>query len=85
MERVQRAATKMVPSIRDLSYEDRLERIHLPTLEKRRGRGDLIAIYKAYEGLEEVDQSDLMVWDTRDTRGHRKRLKRSACRRDVKK
>ncbi len=55
---------KMVPSIRDLSYEERLERIHIPTLEKKRKRGDLIAICKAHEGGEEMDQRDLMVWDT---------------------
>ncbi|XP_063860687.1 uncharacterized protein LOC135101043 [Scylla paramamosain] len=75
----------MVASIRDLSYEERLERIHLAMLKKRRERGDLIAIYKAYEGVEEMDWSNLMVWDTWDTRGHGKKLKRSACRRDIKK
>ncbi len=45
IERIQRAATKMVPTLRDLSYEERLERLKLLMLEKRREKGDLITIY----------------------------------------
>ena len=40
LERLQRAATKMAPSLRDLSYEERLSRLKLPTQQKRRERGD---------------------------------------------
>jgi hypothetical protein len=36
IENVQRRATKMVPGLADLTYEDRLKRLKLPTL-----RGDL--------------------------------------------
>ena len=39
IERIQRAATKLVPSLRDLSYGERLRRLNLPTLEERRERG----------------------------------------------
>merc|ERR1712035_308533 len=38
LERIQRAATKMVPELRDLSYEERLGELGLPTLENRRER-----------------------------------------------
>ena len=85
IERIQRAATKMVPTLRDLPYEERLERLNLQTLEKRRERGDLIAIYRASKELEKVDRSDLFLWDVRNTRGHGKKLKMDGCRRDIKK
>ena len=46
IERVQRRATKLVPALRDLSYEERLSRLKLTTLEERRTRGDMILTYK---------------------------------------
>ena len=85
IERIQRAATKMVPSIQDLPYEDRLKRLGLPTLQQRRERGDLIAIYRVSKGKDRVDNEYLFMWDSRDTRGHSMKLKKTACRRDVKK
>ena len=85
IERIQRAATKLVPSLRDLSYEDRLKKLKLPTLQQRRERGDLIAIYRALKGKDKVDKDDLFVRDSRDTRGHDMKLKKTTCRRDIKK
>ena len=45
-ERVQHRATRMVPGLSKLSYEDRLRKMDLPTLEYRRSRGDAIEVYK---------------------------------------
>ena len=45
IERVQRRATKMVPELRNLSYEDRLRQLELPTLKFRRDIADIIEVY----------------------------------------
>ena len=73
LERIQRAATKMVPEIKDFSYEERLRKMGLPTLEDRRERGDLITMYKVVNNIEKIDKRDMVV--LRDdrllrTRGH---------------
>ena len=85
LERIQRDATKMIPSLRDLPYEERLLRLDLMSLEQRRIRGDLIAMFRLTEGLEKLDREDLIVRDERTTRGHGKKLKKGVCRRDIKK
>ena len=52
LERLQRAASKMAPSLRNLPYEERLSRLKLPTLEKRGKRLDFIAVYRASKCME---------------------------------
>ena len=42
MEKIQRQATKMVPALRHLQYEDRLKKLGIYSLAARRLRGDLI-------------------------------------------
>ncbi len=37
---------KLIPGMKDLSYEERLKLLNLPTLAYRRIRGDLIETYK---------------------------------------
>jgi len=46
LEKVQRRATKLVTSIRNLPYEQRLEALKLPSMKDRVLRGDLIMMYK---------------------------------------
>ena len=57
LERIQRRATKMIPELRDLSYEERLKECGLTTLEKRRLRGDQIEVFKILNGYENVDRN----------------------------
>ena len=55
LERIHIIATKMVPELEELIYEERLKEMHLKTLKERRERGDLITIYKLIDNLEETD------------------------------
>ena len=55
LERSQRVATKLVPSLQDLTYEERLNSLNLQTLEQRREGGDLTAVYRMKNGLETLD------------------------------
>ena len=46
LERVQHRFTRMVPGLKALEYEERLERLKLLTLEERRNRSDLVELFK---------------------------------------
>ena len=86
LERIQRRATKMIPELRDLSYESRLLKCGLTTLETRRLRGDQIEVFKIVNGYEDVDRN--MFFKHKEgsrTRGHKAALVTEQCRLDTRK
>ena len=70
LEAVQRRATKMIPSIRHLGYEARLESLNLYSLETRRLRGQLIETFKIFQGFTKVDYSDMFTLNNNQTRNN---------------
>ena len=57
LEAVQRTATKLVRGISQLSYNERLQALKLPTFQYRRKRGDMITTYNIFHGLVDTDPS----------------------------
>ena len=57
--RVQRRATRNIPGMGEIPYEERLRLCNLTTLEQRRERGDLIEVYKMMNGFTRVDPDEL--------------------------
>lgn len=71
VERVQRRATRTIPELRHLSYEDRLRNLDLPSLQHRRRRGDMIEVFKIMRDLVDLEQDDFFASPTSEvTRGH---------------
>jgi len=55
LERIKRRVTKLVIQFKNLSYEERLAKLNLTTLEKRRNRDDLIHFFKFYSNINIID------------------------------
>lgn len=55
IENVQRGATKPVPEIKALTYEEWLRKLDLPTLAYRRSRGNVIETFKILCGKGDED------------------------------
>ena len=55
LERVQKRFTRMLPGMEGISYEERLEKLGLFSLERWGLRGNLIEVYKIMRGMDRVD------------------------------
>ena len=65
IENVQRRATKQVPTLKNMEYNERLKKLKMPTLKYRRMRGDMIEVFKIindiYDPLATVDMFELQT------------------------
>ena len=76
-ERVQRRATRLIPGLARLSYEERLKETELYTLERRWLRGDMIEMFKIMKGVDKISEDELFNRvDSDRTRGHSLRVKK---------
>ena len=76
LEKVQRRATKRIPSLANLEYEERLRQLKLPTLVYRRLRGDMINVYKYLNKIYDTETCLLPQEKNDRTRGHQKKLRK---------
>ncbi len=76
-------ATKLVPEISNMIYEDRLKEMDLPALEQRRERGDMITSYKLVKKIDKIDKDDLLLPErSQRLRGHGKKFRKGNYLRD---
>ena len=76
IEKVQRRVTKMIPFISALTYEERLKRTGLISLENRRLRADLLEVFKIPKGFVKVDPVTHLSMSDRRSGGHMLRLEK---------
>ena len=82
--KIQRRATKIIPELRDLSYESRLLQCGLTTLETRRLREDQIDVFKIVSGYEDIDRNMFFkLIEGSRSRGHKAELVKEQCRLDM--
>ena len=86
LERIQRRATKIIPELRDLSYEERLKECGLTTLETRSLRGDQTEVFKILNSYKNIDRNMFFtVKKDSSTRGHEVKLVKDQCKLDITK
>ena len=74
LENVQIRATKLVDSLSNLSYTERLQKLNIPTLAHRRCRGAMIELYKHFNVYSRDTLADSFQPRERCTRSHDKQL-----------
>ena len=85
IENVQRRATKLIPELQDLSYEERLTALDLYKLSERRQRGDMIFLYKVFHGLVDLEPHNLFDLNMDGkTRGHHLKIRQKRIDSDMR-
>jgi len=76
IEKIQKSYTKHIFQVKHLSYEQRLEKLKLPSLEFRRFRGDLIQTFKIARNLYDEETVDTLFKFKNDDRlrGHKYKI-----------
>ena len=85
IERVQRRATRMINGLKHLTYEERLKKCNLTSLENRRRRYDLIETYKIMTNIYKIDREKLFEIKETQTRGHDLKIYKQHTRLNVRK
>ena len=79
VEGVQCGVIKIIPDLKDLTYEQRLEKMKLPSMCYRRQKGDLIKVFKYTYNIYKLSDSLLELETRTNTRDHSYKLKKQRC------
>ena len=74
IEKVQRRATKLVPTLKDLPYPERLKTLNLTTLAYRRNRTDMLQVYRIINKIDNIDFDSYFTYNKNNTRGHSQKI-----------
>ena len=86
LEKVQRMTTRWVSGMKGLDYKERLSRLGLFSLERRRLRGDLIEVFKRTRDIDSLQAEDLLkLRGLSHLRGHNLMLEKQHCNLEVRK
>ena len=85
LEKVQKRFTKNIKGCKGLSYEERLSKLDLISIEKRILRADLVLTYKiitgkGYKDLKYMFKNSCYT----STRGNKLKLQKNRCRLDIR-
>ena len=69
IEKVQRRATKLVPELKDLPYEERLKSLNITTLAYRRERSDMLQVFRIVKQIDKIPFDTFFTLNPRN-RGH---------------
>jgi len=64
-EKVQRRFTKMIKGMKGKSYEERLQKLDLWSVEERRNRQNLIEVFRICKGFSRIRPEELFQFDDR--------------------
>ena len=62
LEKVQQRATTILPTLRNLSYEDRVHHLNLPSLSYRQFRGDTLTTFQILNGFVDLDATEFFFF-----------------------
>ena len=84
LKEVQKRFTRMLPGMESISYEERLNKLGLFSLERRRLRGDLIEVYEIMRGMDRLNSWKLFPRaEMTITRGHKFKIREERFSRKV--
>lgn len=83
IEKVQRRATRLISEFVGLSYEERLKKLNITTMETRRIRADLIQVFKIVKGLDKVEQKSFFTINMNSLRGSNVKFYKTRFRTDI--
>ena len=85
IEKVQRRATKLVKSLSNLEYDERLYRLKLDSLNFRRRRADVIQVFRIVKGIDNIKTSQFFEFQKDErTRGHNLKIFKTHCRCNIR-
>ena len=85
IEAVQRRALRLIDNFKYLSYDKRLQKVQMTSLEKRRVRGDLIQVFKLFTGIDKLDYKKFFSINcNRTLRGHQYKIFKDRSRTELR-